>query len=198
MAGKKRSEEFTGGQERLDEIRRRLGSAFGTTTGGGMDTGGLFGGLGNLISQLKGLAEQAEASGGEFTTGGESEAGGKKPFKAVYGFSVKSGFGTDKPKVEPFGNVHRDSDGKGVEVQEIREPMVDIFDETDRVLVVVEVPGVRDEDVKLEIHDDLLLLSAERGANRYRKEVLLPASFLPAQMTHTCHNGVLEIRLRKA
>jgi HSP20 family protein len=197
MADKKRSEQFTEGQERLEEIRRRLGGAFGAAAGGGADSGGLFGGLGNLISQLGKLAEQAEASGGEFTAGGESEDGAKKPFKAVYGFSVKSGFGTDKPKVEPFGNVHRDSDGKGVEVQEIREPMVDIFDEADRVLVVVEVPGIRNEDVKLEIHDDLLLLSAERGDNRYRKEVLLPESFLPAQMTHACHNGVLEIRLRK-
>jgi HSP20 family protein len=197
MAHKKRSEEFTGGQERLEEIRRRLGSAFGTTTGGGGDTGGLFGGLGNLISQLGRLAEQAEASGGEFTTGGESQDGAKKPFKAVYGFSVKSGLGTDKPKVEAFGNVHRDSDGKGVEVQEIREPMVDIFDETDRVLVVVEVPGIRSQDVKLEIHDDVLMLDAQRGENQYRKELLLPEAFSPGQMTYACHNGVLEIRLRK-
>ena len=110
MADKKRSEEFTQGKERLDEIGRRLGSAFGTTKGAGVDTGGLLGGLGNLISQLGRLAEQAEQSGG-FSGNGESEGGSKKPFKAVYGFSVKSGMGADKPTVEPFGNVHRDSDG---------------------------------------------------------------------------------------
>ena len=196
MADKKRSEEFTQGKERLDEIGRRLGSAFGTTKGAGVDTGGLLGGLGNLISQLGRLAEQAEQSGG-FSGNGESEGGSKKPFKAVYGFSVKSGMGADKPTVEPFGNVHRDSDGKGVEVQEIREPMDDIFAEPDRVLVVVEVPGIRSEDVNLEIHDDVLVLAAERGENQYRKELLLPESFSREQMTFSCHNGVLEIRLRK-
>ena len=194
MADKKRSQEFAEGKERLEEIGRRLGGALGTTQGVGVDTGGLLGGLGNLISQLGRLAEQ---SGGEFTGSGESEGGSKKPFKAVYGFSVKSGLGTSKPKVEPFGNVHRDSDGEGVEVQEIREPMVDIFDETDRVLVVAEVPGIRSEDVKLEIHDDVLVLAAHRGDNQYRKELLLPESFSSERMTYSCHNGVLEIRLRK-
>ncbi len=61
-------------------------------------------------------------------------------------------------------------------VQEVREPVVDIFEEEDHVLVVAEMPGVSPEDVKITVEDDLLTISAERGDKKYRKEVLLPAS----------------------
>lgn len=198
MTGRKRTDELADGKERLDEIGRRLGDLFGGSKDAKTDSGGVLGGLGTLIAQLGRLAEQAEQAGGEITRSGEIGGGSKKPFKAVYGFSVKSGLGEKKPKIEPFGNVHRDADGDNVEVQEIREPMVDLFDEADHVLLVVEVPGIRSEDVSLELHDDVLVLAAESNDKKYRKEVLLPESFAAEQMSFTCHNGVLEIRLRKA
>jgi HSP20 family protein len=99
--------------------------------------------------------------------------------------------------VQPFGNVRKDKEtGKAV-VSEVREPMVDVFDEPEHVLVVAEMPGVDQECLTLDLHDDVLTIDAGRGEKRYHKEVLLPASFTEDRMTHTCRNGVLEVKFQK-
>jgi HSP20 family protein len=75
--------------------------------------------------------------------------------------------------------------------------MVDVFDEQDHVLLVAEMPGVSETDVHIELKDDILTLAAARGDTKYRKEVLLPQAFTAAQMSHTCRNGILKVKLTK-
>ena len=82
-------------------------------------------------------------------------------------------------------------------MQEVREPVVDVFEEEDHVLVVAEMPGIGVEDVQITVEDDLLTISAERGDKKYRKEVLLPASSTREKMQVTCNNGVVEIKCMK-
>jgi HSP20 family protein len=74
---------------------------------------------------------------------------------------------------------------------------VDIFEEPDHVSVVVELPGVGPDDLTIEVADDILNIKAERNKKKYQKEVLLPAAFKSEQMTHTCRNGILEIRFQR-
>ena len=198
MTDKKRTEEFSEGKLRIEEIGRRLGSLFGKPKPEPSGSGGLFAGLGSLIEQLGKLAEQAEQAGGVVSKTGDFNVGSDKRLKGVYGFSVKSALGEQGGvKIEPFGNIRRDEEGKLVEVQQIREPMVDLFDESDHLLIIAEVPGIEQEDVRLELQDDILIFSAEKGDSKYRKELLLPASFSSGQMSFTCRNGILEIRLNK-
>lgn len=197
MVGKKRAEEFAEGKHRIEEIGRRLGALFGKPKPEPSGSGGFFAGLGILIEQLGKLAEQAEQAGGVMTKTGEFSVGSDKRLKGVYGFSIKSGLGEKGIKVEPFGNIRRDEEGGQVKVHEIREPMVDVFDEPDHLLIVAEVPGIMQEDVQLELHEDILILAAEKGGNKYRKEVLLPASFSSDKMSFSCRNGILEVRLNK-
>jgi len=156
--------------------------------------GGLFKGLGGLVEKLAELAEKGEElkKTGEFH--GTAEG---KELKGVYGFSVKVGLGGEGLKVEPFGNIHKDKATGQAVVLEVREPMVDIFEEKDEVLVVAEMPGIGTEDVRLDLKDDLLTLSAQKGNKRYRKEILLPGTFQRDKMTVSCNNGVVEIRCRK-
>lgn len=190
MVGTERSNEFVEGKRRIEEIETKLNGILGKG-------GGLLGGLGTLFENLVKLAEESEQSGGVVNKSGEFSHGSDKRSKGVYGFSIKTGLGDKGPKVEPFGNIRRDESGSFIEVQEIREPIVDLFDESDHVLIVAEVPGITDENIKLELADDILTLSAENEGNRYRKEILLPASFAIDQMTSTCRNGMLEVRLTK-
>ena len=198
MTDKKRTEEFAEGKHRIEEIGRRLGALFSKPKPEPSGSGGLFAGLGSLIEQLGKLAEQAEQAGGVVTKTGDFNVGSDKRLKGVYGFSVKSALGEQGGvKVEPFGNIRRDEEGKLVEVHQIREPMVDVFDEPDHLLIIAEVPGIEQEDVRLELQDDILIFSAEKGDSKYRKELLLPASFSSKQMGFTCRNGILETRLSK-
>lgn len=161
------------------------------TPEGGFDAGlgGILKGLGSLVEKLGELAE----TGREFSKTGETQGPGKE-IKGIYGFTVKVGIGGEGVKVEPFGNIRRDEESGRSVVQEVREPAVDVFEERDHVLVVVEMPGIGAEDVRLEVKDDLLTIIAEKGEKKYRKEVLLPGSFPLEKMRMSCANGMLEVR----
>ena len=91
--------------------------------------GGIFRTVGSFLDFLSDMVEK-----GETEIRREGEVGLKKGIKAVYGFSVKLG-GEGQPRIEPFGNV-RTEKGKGPVVEEVREPMVDVFDEKETVVVV--------------------------------------------------------------
>lgn len=166
------------------------------TDHGGVDQGigGILKGLGNLVEKLGELAETGRA----FSKTGEIQgSGAEKGVKGIYGFTVKVGIGGEGVKVEPFGNIRRDAESGRSVVQEVREPAVDVFEESDHTLVVAEMPGIGAEDVSLEVKDDLLTITAERGEKKYRKEVLLPGTFSREKMKLACANGVVEIRCAK-
>ena len=75
----------------------------------------------------------------------------------------------------------------------IREPIADVFEEKDHTLIVVEMPGISEDDVQIDVKDDLLTLYAEHGEKKYRKEVLMPRSYPKEKMHMSCNNGILEI-----
>ncbi|NQT92728.1 MAG: Hsp20/alpha crystallin family protein [Lentisphaerae bacterium] len=154
--------------------------------------GGFLNGLGSLVGKLGDLAE----TGQELRKTGEIH-GPEGKLKGVYGFSIRSGIGGDRDiKIEPFGNVSEDEDtGKPV-VHEVREPMVDVFDEDDHIMVVAEMPGVGKDDVSVVLKDDILTITAERGDMKYRKELLLPRTLSPDGMGYKCRNGVVEVTIK--
>ncbi len=190
------SDEFVQGKERLSEIGRRLGAAFGTPVSEAAGSG-ILNRLGSLVEQIGKLAEQAEQAGGVLNKSGEFKLGSDPERKGVYGFSIKSGLGDKGVKVEPFGNIRKDGAGKLVAVHEIREPMVDLFDESNRLLIVAEVPGIEEADLQIELNDDILLIATKKGEPNYRKELLLTDSFAQKDMSFHCRNGVLQIVLKK-
>ena len=160
---------------------------------GGFDLGlgGIFKGLGDFIEKLTDLEEKKE-----FKKTGEIK-GLNKNLSGLFGISIKvGGLGGDKIKVEPFGNIHKDTKGE-VSVDEVREPLVDIFEESDHTLVVAEMPGVEEKDIHIDLKDDILQISSETEQKNYHKEVLLKESFSRDKMTHTYKNGVLEVKLVK-
>ena len=151
--------------------------------------GSLLKNLGDLVEKLGELAE----TGKELSKTGEIHGPGKE-VRGIYGFSVKVGLGDEGPRIEPFGNIRRDIKSGRAEVQEVREPMVDVFEEDDHLLVLAELPGIGKEDVRIDLKDDVLTISAERGDKKYRKEILLPRAYPQEKMKMSCNNGILEIK----
>jgi HSP20 family protein len=176
MAAKKKSESGPGSESGSGDVK----------------LGGIFRSLGGFVDLLSNLSNLAEENGGTFSRTGEL-GDDKKGVKAVYGFSVKMAGG--KPLVEQFGNVK--DDGNGAVVEETREPLVDIFDEGDHLLVLAELPGVEADDIRYEVEGDVLSLSAARGERKYQKEVVLPAPVLTKGATSSHRNGMFELTLLK-
>jgi HSP20 family protein len=154
--------------------------------------GGMLKGLGDLLEKLNELAD----TGQELSKTGEIHGPGKQ-LRGIYGFTVKVGLGDEGTRIEPFGNIRRDIKSGRAEVQEVREPMVDVFEEDDHLLVLAELPGIGKEDVRIDLKDDVLTISAERGDKKYRKEVLLPRSVSKEKLQVSCNSGILEIKCPK-
>lgn len=157
--------------------------------------GGIFGGLFKGVESLINLAEKAEKAGG--TLRQEREFGGRagsKSLRGIYGFTVKTGIGGKRSRVETFGNVKKTK--QGPRVVETREPLVDVFDEKDCVLVIAELPGVQEKDIKLHIKGDVLNLETA-GERKYAKEIPLPAKADFESRKVNFKNGILEVKLKK-
>jgi len=178
------------GKGEVDMADRKKKPAENVDLGIEVGLGGLFKGLGGLFDLVSKMAEEGKQ---EQSSTGETEILGGKG-KAVYGFSVKMGLG-GKPVIEQFGNIQ--ATDKGAVVAEVREPLVDVLDEGERLLVIAELPGVGAKDIQIKIKEDILELTAEREDRKYSKEVLLPSPVDASTMEQSYKNGILEIKLVK-
>lgn len=93
------------------------------------------------------------------------------------------------------------------------KPVVDIFDKDDAIAIHVELPGVKKEDVAIEVKDNVLTLRGERSESQeikedkyYRKErtfgsfhraFSLPSAINPDTIKATFKDGILEIEIPK-
>jgi len=158
--------------------------------------GGLVKGLGKFID----LAEKVEEAGGEIKRRGEIR--GREGVRGIYGFSIRTGIG-ERPKIQTFGNIkavrEREKAKPEFKITETREPIVDVFDEKDHILVVAELPGINEKEIKTSLKGDILILEAgEEGKRKYYKEVLLPSKVNAETEERTYKNGILEIKFKKA
>ena len=95
----------------------------------------------------------------------------------------------------------------------LKQPRVDVLDLGDSLQVVADMPGVRKEDIEINLTPELVEISAEssteterkeeeytyreRGYASYRRMLDLPADVLPDKAEASFKNGVLEITLPK-
>lgn len=118
-----------------------------------------------------------------------------KPF--VYGFSMRTGE-DGKPIIREFGNVKAfGGDSKDPVISDAQEPLVDIVERGDEIIVIAEVPGVNKTDIELEAADSVLYISVETSTKKYYKEVDLPQEIVGGETEASYNNGILEVKLRK-
>jgi HSP20 family protein len=157
--------------------------------------GGLFKGLGNFIDTANKLAEKGEelSRTGEIKFSGLEKIKGLKDLKGVYGINIRT-LADGRPSVQPFGNIRKTP--KGPVVEEVREPIVDVFDEAEEIHIVAEMPGIEEKDINLDINGDILNISSEGEKRKYQKEILLSRPAKKDDMTWTYKNGILEIKMK--
>jgi HSP20 family protein len=124
-----------------------------------------------------------------------------QPF--VYGFSVKFDE-NGKPVIGKFGNIKPpderveplDEAEEEIPAGLVREPLADVMEEDAEIVVVIELPGVQKEDIKLNAGDDSIDITTT-GERKFQKHVDLPARINPDVAKARYTNGILEIRLEK-
>jgi len=105
-----------------------------------------------------------------------------------------TGHADETPADKPETVRRRSAKPSGLEML---EPVTDMFDEPDEVVVLFEVPGVVRKNIHCVLDGDILLLEAKTGERLYRKEILIEPRLAEAAPRLRLRNGVLEARLAK-
>jgi len=92
-------------------------------------------------------------------------------------------------------------------------PALDVHQSTDNIVAVVELPGMRREDIEISLHDGTLTISGERKrestngekaerTERYvgvfRRSIALPTRVDASKVSATYRDGILTVTLPKA
>jgi HSP20 family protein len=93
-------------------------------------------------------------------------------------------------------------------------PALDLYQNNDNVVAVVELPGMRKEDVEISLHDGMLTIGGERkseqgadGENatrterftgKFRRSITLPTRVDANKVNATYKDGILTVTLPKA
>jgi HSP20 family molecular chaperone IbpA len=160
-----------------------------TSAAEGLD--GILRGLGNLLQTAVQMAENVQEAGEVHQSGSTGSEG----LRAVYGVSVRVGPGNVR-RIENFGNL-RQRPGQKPVIDEFREPMTDLLDEGDYLLVIVELPGIEESGVEWKINGDTVVISARAGARKYHKKLRLPSPVDEKRSISSYKNGILELKLWK-
>jgi len=125
----------------------------------------------------------------------------------VYGYSMTIG-PDGKPHVREFGNVkslkNSDLQNRGSRLEQPnqisaeREPLVDVNMTDKEVKVVVEMPGIKKEDIKIKAYDSQVEVTTSKDDQRkYHKNIELPEVADIETARSAYNNGILEITFDK-
>ncbi len=119
-----------------------------------------------------------------------------KPTKRnrLKGFSVKIG-PEGKPRIRDFNNCQLPQVDS--EVSDDQEPLVDIIEESETVVVLAALPGVDKDDIDLRLTENFLTFSVDTSNFEWYDELKLPARVDPKSANASYKNGVLEVKLKK-
>ncbi len=104
--------------------------------------------------------------------------------------------------------------GAGEEVMKTATPSIDIQEIENKILVTADVPGIEKEDITVNIHGDVLEITAqkkkekeekgegylrrERSYTKFYRKIALPGEVDPDKVDATLKDGVLKIEMEKS
>jgi HSP20 family protein len=128
----------------------------------------------------------------------------------IYGYSMTIG-PDGKPQVREFGNVRpskKDRFGRGgtdswgineerPQITSEREPLADVNVTDKEVRVVLEMPGVMKENIKVTASENLVEVLSNDPKRKYHKIIEIPSEANIEAVTSKYNNGILEISFDK-
>jgi HSP20 family protein len=132
----------------------------------------------------------------EYETPGGGKVKEMGPF--VYGYSMTIG-PDGKPRVREFGNVRSPLAGFGLGattrplISTEREPLADITTTDKEIKVVLEMPGVNKENIKINAYDTSVEVRSDDPQRKYHEVIELPPEADIETAKSIYKNGILEI-----
>jgi HSP20 family protein len=112
----------------------------------------------------------------------------------IWGFSATIG-SDGRIQMNPFGNVQ--ADGDSTTVREERQPLIEVMNQENAIILIAELPGVKEDDILLTITETRITLRVDTTERKYAKTIDLPEPVDKDTAQVTYNNGILEINLTK-
>jgi HSP20 family protein len=163
--------------------------------------GGVLRGLGDVIPGLGNMLQGLEDSEAFQERLDAINKQVDKRFRETPLKTAETGIGKGIPKVRRGYSVETlKSEGrkqvKNPLPREEKEIIVDIFKEDEQIRIIVELPGVEEKDIKLELKGNSLIIYADTLYHKYYKKIHLDYPVKgPPEASYK--NGILEIELEK-
>jgi HSP20 family protein len=142
------------------------------------------------------LEEEMPEALRDFVTEEETPEGKARiygPF--IYGLSYTKEPGKE-PEIKEFGNIKPSHERIAPAPKCECEPLIDVIDYKDTYEVVVELPDVEKNDIKLDVTEESLDIKTGDG-RRFSKEIPFDMPVTPATAKATYKNGVLCVTIKK-
>ena len=119
----------------------------------------------------------------------------------VYGYSMTIG-PDGKPRVREFGNVRSPLRGGGGSftrplISSEREPLADVTTSNTEVKVILEMPGVSKDKIKINAYDNSVEIKSDDPQRKYHEVIDLPPEADIETAKSNYKNGILEITFTK-
>lgn len=193
--------------EPFDWFRRFLGSSSGSRAGRQFDFSDMFRGFDEMRREMerqfeeqfknfqstvpKDLVREYETSEGDKV---------RDVGPIVYGYSMTIG-PDGKPKVREFGNVRSPLRGGGSFTRPLisseREPLADVTTSNTEVKVILEMPGVSKDKIKINAYDNSVEIKSDDPQRKYHEVIDLPPEADIETAKSSYRNGILEITFKK-
>jgi len=79
-----------------------------------------------------------------------------------------------------------------------KQPLIDVFEEEDCVVVLAELPGMEKKDVKIEVDENTLTITAKNAFKTYLETVKLPTPIVSGAVKFIYKNNILQATLKKS
>ena len=112
----------------------------------------------------------------------------------VQGFSIKIG-PEGKPIVRDLDSRQPPQDEE--EISDDVEPLVDIIEDGQLLVVLVALPGINKDDIDLRVTENCLTVTIDTDDFEWYDKLNLPTKVKPKSVHASYKNGVLEVRLEK-
>lgn len=153
----------------------------------------------NLNSIFKGLdkfinliADMIESNKDQLNINGDIN---KDKLAGKYGFNIKLG-SNNLNGIDRINEINKRIKNVQKKMKPI-EPSTDIFDEEDKVIIVMELPGIKDDEIQLDINNNIITIRASGTKSNFYKNISLKFTPKTEDITAKLNNSIYSIIINK-
>ena len=79
-----------------------------------------------------------------------------------------------------------------------KQPLIDVFDEKNHFVILAQLPGIDEKDVKIKADENTVTITAENATKKYLETIKLPTCITRGTVKFTYRNNILQAKLKKS